>query len=180
MMELKNIFMRYKSSLILFIALILIYYVNKEIGGVAIKGTIDNIWEFIKLVPPVFIILGLMDVWVPKEKMIKLMGEGSGGTGIILAFIIGSFAAGPLYAAFPIGAMLLRKGSSIRNVMIFIGAWAACKIPMLLIEVSSLGLVFTMTRLSVEIIGIVFVAYIIEKVLPGYEKELIYKRAEKL
>ena len=68
----------------------------------------------------------------------------------IITFFIEAFAAGPLYAAFPVGAMLLRKGASIKNVMIFTGTWAACKVPMLLIEVSSLGAKFTIVRLVVE------------------------------
>ena len=89
--------------------------------------------------------------------------------------MLGSFAAGPLYAAFPVGAMLLRKGSTIKNVMIFTGAWASTKVPMLLIEISSLGIKFTITRLIVEIIGIIIVAYIIERSLSKEEKNLYIK-----
>ena len=49
------------------------------------------------VIPPIFILLGLLDVWVPREKMIRYMGEGSGVKGTVLAFLLGSFAAGPLY-----------------------------------------------------------------------------------
>lgn len=175
-----KILKRYRSSIICLIILIIMYFVNREIGRVAIEGTIENIWELVKLVPPVFVLLGLMDVWVPKEKMIKYMGDGSNFIGILLAFIMGAFAAGPLYAAFPIGAMLLRKGASIKNVMIFTGTWAACKVPMLLIEVSSLGAKFTIVRLVVEIIGIVLVAEMISRVINDEDRNLIYENAKKL
>ena len=171
---------RYEYPIIFLFILIVMYLVNREMGEVAIEGTVNNILELIKLVPPVFVLLGLMDIWIPNEKMIKFMGANAGFKGIILAFLLGSFAAGPLYAAFPVGAMLLRKGSTIKNVMIFTGAWACTKVPMLLIEISTLGIKFTITRLIVEIIGIIIVAYIIERSLSKEEQKLIYKRAEKL
>ena len=70
-----KILKRYRSSIICLIILIIMYLVNRDIGRVAIEGTIENIWELVKLVPPVFVLLGLMDVWIPKEKMIKYMGK---------------------------------------------------------------------------------------------------------
>ena len=56
------------------------------------------------VVPPIFIILGLLDVWVPRETMMRFMGPGSGPKGPLIAFALGSAAAGPLYGAFPIAA----------------------------------------------------------------------------
>ena len=49
-----KILKRYRSSIICLIILIIMYLVNREIGRVAIEGTIENIWELVKLVPPVF------------------------------------------------------------------------------------------------------------------------------
>ena len=62
-----------------------------------------------------------------QERMVRFLGEGSGIRGIVIAFLFGSLAAGPLYAAFPIAMMLVRKGSSFRNIMIFMGAWTSTK-----------------------------------------------------
>jgi len=53
--------------------------------------------EMLLVIPPIFILLGILDTWVPKEVMMKYMGEKSGWKGIVLAFLIGSAAAGPLY-----------------------------------------------------------------------------------
>jgi uncharacterized membrane protein YraQ (UPF0718 family) len=171
---------RYKYVIICALILLIMYIVNREIGSLAIIGTINNVWELIKLVPPVFVLLGLMDIWIPKEKMMRFLGEESGLKGGAIAFIIGSFAAGPIYAAFPVAAMLIRKGSSMRNVMIFTGSWASTKVPMLLIEISSLGLKFTVIRLVVEIAGIVIIAFLIDRSLSKEEKEIIYKNSKKL
>ena len=176
----KNFLKRYRNAIICSIILGIMTIVNKEVGVTAIKGTLSNIWSLIKLVPPVFVLMGLMDVWIPREKMIKYMGKGSGIVGGLLAFLFGAFAAGPLYAAFPIGSMLLRKGSSIKNVMIFIGTWAATKVTMLLIEISSLGIKFTAIRTIIEIIGIVLIANIIDKVITEEDRLAVYENAEKV
>ena len=51
--------------------------------------------EMLSVIPPIFILLGLLNVWVQRETMIKLMGEKSGILGILIAFFLGSAAAGP-------------------------------------------------------------------------------------
>jgi len=109
--------------------------------------------------------------------MIKLMGEKSGILGALIAFFLGSAAAGPLYAAFPIAGVLLQKGSKFSNVLIFIGAWSTTKIPMLLFENSSMGWKFMVTRFMIDIPGIILIAYITEKLLNEREKQHIYDQA---
>jgi len=109
--------------------------------------------------------------------MIKLMGEKSGILGILIAFFLGSAAAGPLYAAFPMAGVLLKKGSKFSNVLIFIGAWSTTKIPMLLFEASALGWMFMITRFVINIPGIILIAYITEKLLNPNEKQYIFDSA---
>jgi uncharacterized membrane protein YraQ (UPF0718 family) len=134
--------------------------------------------EMLSVIPPVFILLGLLDVWVQKETMMRYMGEKSGFIGIAIAFLLGSAAAGPLYAAFPIAGVLLKKGSKLSNVLIFIGAWSTTKIPMLLFEASAMGWKFMVTRFIIDIPGIAIIAYVTEKLLTNSERDKIYKQAE--
>ena len=132
------------------------------------------------VIPPVFLLLGLLDVWVPREIMIKYMGEGSGLKGILLAILIGSAAAGPLYGAFPVAAVFMKKGVKFSNILIFIGAWSTTKIPMFLFEAASLGLKFAVTRLIVDIPGIILIAYVLSKLISKKEIEKIYTNAESM
>ncbi|WP_010243426.1 permease [Acetivibrio cellulolyticus] len=81
----------------------------------------------LSVIPPIFILLGLLDVWVQRETMIRLMGEKSGIIGVTIAFLLGSAIAGLLYAVFPVAGVLLKKGSKFSNVLIFIGAWSTKK-----------------------------------------------------
>jgi uncharacterized membrane protein YraQ (UPF0718 family) len=140
-------------------------------------GTIGyGLGEMLLVIPPVFILLGLLDVWVPREKMIRYMGPDSGLKGGVLAFVMGSAAAGPLYAAFPIAAVLMRKGAGLVNVFVFIGAWSTTKIPMFLFEYGALGPSFAVTRLLVDIPGIVIIAFALKRLLSPGEIEALYAR----
>lgn len=130
------------------------------------------------VIPPIFILLGLLDVWVPRETMIKFMGEGSGLKGILLAIIIGSAAAGPLYGAFPVAAVFMKKGVKFMNILIFIGAWSTTKIPMFLFEIASLGSKFAITRLIIDIPGIIIIAFILSKIVSKNEVQKLYDHAK--
>lgn len=150
----------------------------KEIKAIQVIGF--SMKEMLLVIPPIFILLGLLDVWVPRETMVKHMGEGSGLKGILLAFFIGSAAAGPLYGAFPVVGVFLKKGVSFTNILIFIGAWSTTKIPMFLFEWSALGSRFALVRLAVDIPGIILIAWVINKMLSTKEKENLYRKAENL
>lgn len=178
--KLKKLIIRYKFFIVISIINIIILAVYPELGFKSIKITKNNALEMLSVLPPVFILLGLLDVWVKRETMIKYMGENSGIFGIIIAFILGSAAAGPLYAAFPVAVVLLKKGSKLSNVLIMIGAWSTTKIPLLLFEASSMGIKFTATRFILDLFGIAVIAYTTEKLLSKSEKEEIYTRASQM
>lgn len=175
-----KILKKFRLFLISSLAIVIITFVNKEIGMKAIETFQFSLKEMIFLLPPVFILLGLLDVWVPREVMIKYMGEGSGIVGVLLSIFIGSAAAGPLYGAFPIAAVFMNKGVKLSNILVLIGAWSTTKIPMILFEISSLGPKFALTRLALSIPGILIIAYILPKLLKQEEIEDIYKRAAEI
>ncbi len=178
MKKVSGLIMRYKFFLIILAAnlLLLVFFPSRGVRSFEITG--KNIIEMLGIVPPVFVLLGLLDVWVKRETMIKFMGVGSSLLGIVIAFFLGSAAAGPLFAAFPVAGMLIRKGSKLSNVFIFIGAWSTTKIPLLLFEASALGPKFTIIRLVLDLAGIVVIAYITEKMLSKEEQQRIYDLAE--
>lgn len=171
---------RYKFFIIMAILNIIIIAFNPGIGFKSIDITTKNALEMLSVLPPIFILLGLLDVWVKRETMIKYMGENSGLFGVLIAFVIGSAAAGPLYAAFPVAVVLLKKGSKLSNVLIMIGAWSTTKIPLLLFEASSMGIKFMVTRFILDIFGIAIIAFTTEKLLSKKEKEEIYSRASQM
>jgi len=156
---------RYKIVFLMLIVYAVLFFISQTLFTNAFSGSMRSLVELLIVVPPIFILIGLLDVWVEREKMIKLMGPDSKGLGILIAFLLGSVAAGPLYAAFPVAITLLKKGSSFRNVLVLLGAWSTTKIPMLMFESASMGLSFTITRFIINLFGIMAIALISEKVL---------------
>ena len=146
---------------------------NRQVGIKAVEVSGRCFIQMLLIVPPIFVLIGLLDVWVPRETMVKYMGEGSGLKGIILAFFLGSAAAGPLYGAFPVAAVLMKKGAKFTNILILMGAWSTTKIPMFLFEMSALSSRFAFTRLAVDIPGIILMAYLVNGLLKPAELKTI-------
>lgn len=168
---------KYAIFIIASIIIGLTFLWDREIGLKAVDTVKFSFKEMIMVLPPIFVLLGLLDVWVPKDTMVRFMGEGSGIVGILLAFILGSAAAGPLYGAFPVAAVFMKKGVKFNNILIFLGAWSTTKLPMILFEIASMGSKFAMTRFLINIPGILIIAYIVGKSLNQEEVDVIYERA---
>ncbi len=171
---------RYRFFLFALAMMAILTVMNPTIGKKGASISFFQFTQMLMVLPPVFILLGLLDVWVPRETMVRFMGEGSGVKGVVLAFLLGSFAAGPLYGAFPIAAVFMKKGVKFTNLLIFIGAWSTTKIPMLMFEMTYMGMEFALTRLAINIPGIIFIAYALKKAFTKKEIEAIYKAADDL
>lgn len=172
---------RYKLFLIVFAILILVTIYEKDTGMSAFNSAKDSFLQMLSVLPPIMILLGLMDEWVSRESMMKYMGDDSGIMGIAIAITFAAFAAGPMYAAFPFTAVLLKKGAKFTNVIIFMNAWCVIKISTILFEISSLGYKFTFYRLLIDFVGVIVMGYLVnyfvmkigkeDKVLSSYMKE---------
>jgi uncharacterized membrane protein YraQ (UPF0718 family) len=145
---------------VLFIAVSLIFgFQSGKDMSISFK---NSLIEMITFIPALFIIVGLFDVWVPKEKIQKHIGQESGIKGIAIVVFLAMLQAGPLYGAFPVAYMLWKKGSSIKNIFIYLGAFASLKIPMLGIEIAYLGIQFTLVRTLVSLPLFIAIGYLME------------------
>ncbi len=167
---------RFKWVILLSFSLIFLLIVCPAYGANAVKVTGNNLLYMLKILPPIFLMMGLLDVWVPKETMIRFMGKGSGLKGGLIAFMLGSAAAGPLYAAFPLAQVLLRKQASLLNIFIFIGAWSAAKVPPFLLETEMLGINFAATKMILLLPATIAIAFITNK-FTYREEEIMQKKA---
>ena len=125
-----------------------------------------NFWMFFKemilFLPLMFILIGLFDVWVPRERIEKHIGKESGwkGTGIVM--LLATLQAGPLYGTFPFAYILWKKGCSIRNIFIYLGTFSAIKIPMITFEIGFLGLKFSLLRTLITLPVFILIGYLME------------------
>lgn len=150
-MNILKIIKRYKYVLILFFILLLISIYNNEFGFYAFKNIKLSLLQMLYVLPPIMILLELMDEWIPREYFIKYMGDNSKIIGIILSFAFAFLAAGPMYASFPFATVLIKKGVKFSNIIIFLNAWCVTKFSTLLFEISALGYEFTFYRLIINI-----------------------------
>lgn len=172
---LKTLIKKYRLFLALLVINAAVGLALPDIGIHSVNLTLQNFVEMLTVVPPIFVMLGLLDVWVDRATMMKYTGKGSGLKGVLIAFLLGSAAAGPLYVAFPVAGVMLKKGSSLFNVFIFIGAFSTTKIPLLTFEAASLGLAFMLTRLCLSVVGILLIAAVTDKALNHEQQKQIYE-----
>ncbi|MFO7672037.1 MAG: permease [Bacteroidales bacterium] len=162
--------------MILIFSVFIIYsYITGYSPGIEIAE--GNLLVFLKqlftLLPLMFILLGLFEVWVPREKVQQYIGKGSGIKGSLLVSLLAFLQAGPLYVAFPVAYALWEKGSSKFNIFLYLGAFTTMKVPMLMFEIGFLGVKFTLLRIGLSLPAIIAIAFIMDrsaKSIPFKEK----------
>lgn len=138
-----------------------------KLARLSAANSFSFVLEVALIVPPVMVLMGLVDVWVPRKWVEDNIGARSGARGAGLAVLLGTAAAGPLYAAFPVALSLQKKGARLANIAIFLGTWATIKVPMILMESSFIGLRFAMLRLAFTVPGVLIVGFIMERAVPA-------------
>jgi uncharacterized membrane protein YraQ (UPF0718 family) len=119
--------------------------------------------EMAAFLPFMFVLVGLFDIWVPKEKVMRHVGKGSGILGTMWVILLVMLQAGPLSGAFPVAAMLWKKGCTPFNVFVYLGAFSALKIPMLTFEVGFLGWKFSLLRTLFSLPVFILIAAVIDR-----------------
>ncbi|WZL72366.1 permease [Clostridiaceae bacterium 35-E11] len=127
----------------------------------SVKNSMYYIIEMLEIMPVIFILTSIIETWVPREVIMNGFGEKAGVRGSVFSFLLGSFSAGPIYAAFPVCKMLLKKGASITNIVIILSAWAVIKVPMLANEAKFLGVQFMGIRWILTVVSILIMAYLV-------------------
>ena len=165
----KNYFSENKKDLIIISIFIIFagtsYYSGFKLGNRVTAGFESAFLEMIAFIPLMFILIGLFDVWVPRAIIERHVGKESGVFGIVWVILFAMLQVGPLYGAFPVAYMIWKKGASVRNIFIYLGAFTTLKIPMLSFEIGFLGLRFTLMRTLLTLPVFILIAVIMEKLL---------------
>ena len=175
-----KLYKRYLFFISMLCLTIVIFFIDNNIGLKAFSIANDSFLQMLGVLPPIMLMLGLMDVWIPRDILMKYMGNNSGLFGIFLAMLIGSLAAGPMYAAFPFTAVLMKKGVKFSNIIIFMNAWCVTKISTLLFEISSLGFKFTFVRLLINVPGVIIIGLLVNYIMNDTDLNDIYENVKTL
>lgn len=175
----KNFLNKFKLPLGVLTVFIFLYIFSAETAARSSQVTWEYFMEMAFILPPVFILMGLMEVWLPKDKIQVWLGNDSGLRGGLFSLILGTLPTGPLYVAFPLAASLLHKGASITNVVIFLGSWAALKIPQLMVEVKFLGWNFALLRFVLTTAALVLMGLFMKGILQKFPDTKWLEEGEK-
>jgi uncharacterized membrane protein YraQ (UPF0718 family) len=164
----KEYLIKNKWSLLIFSAYLLFtsasFLLNIQVGKEIYETKfLPFMREMIVFLPAMFILIGLADTWISKEKVEKLIGEGSSLKGTLFVILLSMLQAGPLYGVFPVTYLLWKKGTSTRNIFIYIGTFSTVKLPLLMFETTFLGWKFSVVRFVVTLPIVILISLILEK-----------------
>ena len=143
---------RYRLLAVILLFNIVIFRLQPAAGREIFFNSVAFTKKMLVILPPIFILLNLLDVWLPRDLMARYLG----GKNVAWHFAINGIGlyCGPHHGAFPIAATMLNKGATFMNAMVFLGSWSILKVSMVLYEISILGLKFGLTRLLINIPGL--------------------------
>jgi len=166
---------KYILKSIFVLSALTIYFFFLHSGSIVAKEIGINFVTFIiymlKILPPVFILIGLFDVWVKKEIVEKHFGKDAGVLGYFWAVLLAGALAGGLYVGFPVAHALYKKGAKLSIIFTYIGAAGICRIPMTTFEAYFMGIKFTLIRLLVSIPLVILTSILLARYLEksGYK-----------
>ena len=114
----------------------------------AARAAVLSVQTFVGLIVTlltVFLFVGLFQVWINDEFIVRHLGEESGFMGLALGAGFGTVLHGPLIGVFPLLRTLLSKGAKVGVVVAIVSTWAI-KLPMLPLEIRLFGWKFALLR----------------------------------
>jgi len=139
----------------IFIIFILFLLVSQIIDFDTGKLITDNFLIFARdmllILPPAFIIIGLFEVWVSREKIENSFGSASGFKRHIYAILLAATTVGGTFVAFPVANSLYHKGADYSSIFTYITSASLVMIPMSIMEASIIGIEFTLLRIGLSL-----------------------------
>jgi len=126
----------------------------EQIVGKTFAQTID-------IILAVFLLIGLLQVWVPPRSVARVFGAESGWKGVALASIVPLLIGGSLFTILPLLHALREKGARIAVIGAFLTAWGG-KLPLLPLEIKFLGWRFAVLRLGLIVPAAFLVGILLE------------------
>lgn len=102
------------------------------------------------LIISVFGLVGLLQVWISRELIVRVLGREGGIKGLLIAALCGTVLIGPAYIIFPLLMSIQKQGARWAVIVIVLTSYAV-KLQMIPIEVGFLGWPFSLARALITI-----------------------------
>lgn len=123
---------------------------NLALDGIRLAGT--TIWNNLLLLIAGFLIAGLMQVLIPKELIVRLLGDSAGIKAILIGCIAGGLVPGAPYAVFPIVAGFYKAGAGVGAMIGFVTAWSLWSVSRLPVEMALINPKVALLRYAITFI----------------------------
>ncbi len=117
------------------------------------------------LIIAVFGLVGILQAWISRDLIVRLLGRGSGFKGLFIAALCGTLLIGPAYIIFPLLMSLQRQGARWAVVVIVLSSYAV-KLQMVPIEIGFLGWPFSLGRALLTVALAIPAGLLIEALMP--------------
>jgi uncharacterized membrane protein YraQ (UPF0718 family) len=118
---------------------------NQEKALQALQISTNTLASVLLLIAAVFGLVGLLQVWISRDLIVRLLGKEGGIKGLLLAAFCGTLLIGPAYIIFPLLMSIHKQGARWAVITIVLSAYAV-KLQMIPIEIEFLGWPFSLVR----------------------------------
>jgi uncharacterized membrane protein YraQ (UPF0718 family) len=157
-----------KNKLFSFVVLmyLILFMVSPQKCLAALEISTFALLRVILIIFAVFIFVGLFQIWIHEDMIVKHLGHESGFKGLILGALAGTALNGPLFAIFPLVKSLLAKGARLTVITVIYSTYAI-KVPMLPLEIGFLGWKFTIIHNLLMFLAAFIMAPLMEWMMGG-------------
>ncbi|PLX77483.1 MAG: hypothetical protein C0615_05225 [Desulfuromonas sp.] len=139
-------------------------WVKPEKALMALQSGATLLGSVCLLVLAVMGLVGLVQVWISRDTVARLLGQDSGPKALLIAALCGTLLIGPPYIIFPLLMTIRKQGARWAVVTIVLAAYAV-KLPMIPLEVGFLGWPFSLGRSLLTLFFAIPTGLIVEKMM---------------
>lgn len=125
--------------------------VSPEQAGRALDSAASRLASVAPLVLAVMGLVGLIQVWVSRDLVARLLGREAGVRALLIAALCGTILIGPAYLIFPMLLAIQNQGARWAVVVIVLATYAV-KLQMIPLEVGFLGWKFSLLRIGMTLL----------------------------
>ena len=164
--------LNYGIFLIFILFILISQFIEFKMGKVITDNFLIFAKDMLLILPPAFIIIGLFEVWVSREKIENSFGSASGFKRHIFAILLAATTVGGTFVAFPVANSLYHKGADYSSIFTYITSASLVMIPMSIMEASIIGLEFTILRIGLSLPLVVLSSIWLNKLFVKLKYEL--------
>lgn len=140
--------------------------VSPERAGAAFAVAARTFLSVVPLLLAVMGLVGLIQVWVSRDLVARLLGREGGLRALLIAAACGTVLIGPAYLIFPMLLAIQRQGARWAVVVTVLATYAV-KIQMIPLEAGMLGWKFSLLRSLFTLLCAIPLGLLVERLVEG-------------